>query len=125
MGSKFSGRKVYFSPRERTIGMRWSLLKKGAKKHGHELSLTKNEMENLIFSPCYYCGFIPKGINNSILRCKNLVLNCNGIDRVDSSKGYTLENCVPCCWNCNNNKTGASIFIMIKALQFLGYKVEK
>ncbi len=25
----------------------------------------------------------------------------NGIDRLDSSKGYTLENCVPCCEEIN------------------------
>ena len=28
----------------------------------------------------------------------------NGIDRVDSSKGYTLDNCVPCCSICNTMK---------------------
>jgi hypothetical protein len=25
----------------------------------------------------------------------------NGIDRLDSSKGYVLENCVPCCSEIN------------------------
>ena len=24
--------------------------------------------------------------------------------RIDSSKGYTLDNVVPCCWMCNNMK---------------------
>ena len=34
-------------------------------------------------------------------RLSDHVLKCNGIDRVDSSKGYTLENSVPCCKYCN------------------------
>lgn len=32
----------------------------------------------------------------------------NGVDRLDSSMGYTPDNCVPCCWECNNMK-GASL----------------
>ena len=29
----------------------------------------------------------------------------NGIDRIDSSKGYSLDNCVPCCPLCNRLKS--------------------
>lgn len=29
----------------------------------------------------------------------------NGIDRIDSSKGYNKENCVPCCFLCNKMKS--------------------
>ena len=29
----------------------------------------------------------------------------NGIDRLDSSKGYTINNCVPCCSKCNLMKS--------------------
>jgi hypothetical protein len=25
----------------------------------------------------------------------------NGIDRVDNTKGYSVDNCVPCCRRCN------------------------
>lgn len=28
----------------------------------------------------------------------------NGLDRVDSSKGHTVDNVVPCCWRCNRMK---------------------
>jgi 5-methylcytosine-specific restriction endonuclease McrA len=28
----------------------------------------------------------------------------NGIDRIDSNKGYTMDNCVSCCWTCNRMK---------------------
>lgn len=40
--------------------------------------------------PCYYCG-------KNEGRC--------GLDRVDSSKDYSFENCVPCCIVCNRMKT--------------------
>jgi len=28
----------------------------------------------------------------------------NGVDRVDNTVGYTLDNCVSCCKICNNSK---------------------
>lgn len=37
-------------------------------------------------------------------RLSDHVLKCNGIDRVDSSKGYTVENSVACCKYCNTAK---------------------
>jgi len=29
----------------------------------------------------------------------------DGVDRVDNTKGYTKENCVPCCKICNRLKS--------------------
>ena len=34
-------------------------------------------------------------------RLSDYLLKCNGIDRIDSSQGYTNENSVPCCTFCN------------------------
>lgn len=59
-------------------------------KRGYEFSLTKEEYEHLIYKPCYLCGF------------KNIV--GNGLDRQDTSKGYTIENVLPCCSTCNMMK---------------------
>lgn len=33
---------------------------------------------------------------------------CNGIDRIDSSKGYTIDNCALCCRQCNYLKNNMS-----------------
>lgn len=33
----------------------------------------------------------------------------NGIDRIDSTKGYSADNCVPCCSKCNRMKLDHSI----------------
>ena len=34
----------------------------------------------------------------------NEVAKFNGIDRIDSNIGYTVNNCVPCCTICNHMK---------------------
>jgi hypothetical protein len=63
-------------------------------------TITKEEFTDLVKYPCYYCGILQeKGFN--------------GIDRLDSSKDYTLDNCVSCCEMCNMMKgsLGPSIFV--------------
>jgi len=67
--------------------------------------LSLEEFCNIINKNCYYCNSIPTikkylDINNEI--------NANGIDRLDSSKDYILENCVPCCKQCNISKSTLS-----------------
>lgn len=59
-------------------------------------------------SPCKYCGAehskeIEDRLNESKKgkRLSEHILRCNGIDRVDSSSGYTKINSVPCCKLCN------------------------
>lgn len=47
--------------------------------------LTEEEAKNLLLSSCFYCGE-PVAM---------------GIDRIDSTKDYTIDNCVPCCGMCN------------------------
>lgn len=33
----------------------------------------------------------------------------SGIDRVENDKGYILDNCVPCCAQCNRDKGSSSL----------------
>ena len=37
------------------------------------------------------------------------VVKANGLDRIDSSKGYSSENTVPCCKYCNTAKNTMSV----------------
>lgn len=69
------------------------------------------QFEELIKSNCYYCGSNPlpnikfkkrKYINTDVFKT-------NGIDRLDSSKGYIVGNCVPCCATCNTMKMDMSV----------------
>jgi len=48
---------------------------------------------------CYYCGCAPFQIKKS--KSNNGDYIYNGIDRIDSSKGYFPDNIVPCCGRCN------------------------
>lgn len=61
----------------------------GARIRGLEMGLNDEQMDALFQMSCEYCG------ESSSL---------NGIDRVDNSKGYVPENCVPCCSLCNHTK---------------------
>lgn len=81
----------------------------GALSRGHVFELTFQEAENLLHSDCAYCGDSPSDIKyfNTRNNGKDAThfIFTNGIDRVDNTKGYTLENCVPCCRMCNQLKS--------------------
>lgn len=75
--------------------------KRHARDRGIEFNLSANEFENLIRKPCYYCGKPPS--NNKVTKnCKGFLYS--GIDRVNPTKGYLLDNCVPACAICNRVK---------------------
>jgi len=75
--------------------------KKNARNHNREYALTDLEMSNLLQQPCFYCGQLPKVAR---VCSKHGGFICNGIDRKDNARGYTIDNAVPCCWDCNRGK---------------------
>lgn len=79
-----------------------------AKLRDHEFKLTQDQFESLITQNCYYCGAPPRPASEFAIKDRgNLnqpTFYYNGIDRVDSNLGYTMENCVPCCPTCNYMK---------------------
>lgn len=63
-------------------------LKSCAKTRGILVALTFEEYESIVSSSCHWCdGELPK--------------TGGGIDRLDNSIGYSFDNCVPCCTQCN------------------------
>ena len=66
--------------------------KRRAVTKGIEWNLTDEESAKMMTSPCIYCKHI------------DLEVRVNGIDRLDSDKSYSTENCRPCCKNCNYMK---------------------
>ena len=66
-----------------------SSYKRDAKRRGYEFRLTREQFEFFWQKPCTYCGTDIETI---------------GLDRMDSSKGYTMENVTPCCFGCNARK---------------------
>ena len=81
--------------------------KKEAEKSKREWNLTENQFKQLTQSNCYYCGSKP---NNKFTAWKcNGSYIYNGIDRVDSDKGYSITNVVSCCKTCNYAKNNLTI----------------
>lgn len=80
--------------------------KKKAENRGLEFKLSKEEFSNLIFQNCVYCGAEPiEGTSiDRIYNKTGIPFKINGIDRIDSNKGYFIENCAPCCTTCNRMK---------------------
>lgn len=74
----------------------------GARVRGLEFFLTEEDAIGLFNSPCYYCGEPP----SNLCKRKDMYgeLYYNGIDRLDNTKDYTIENSVACCWRCNRVK---------------------
>lgn len=74
--------------------------KRQARERKFSFDLTQDQFQVLISSPCEYCS----DIESNLLRQHDVEWLYNGIDRVDSSLGYSSENCVPCCKHCNRMK---------------------
>jgi hypothetical protein len=55
-------------------------------------NMTDELCYNMMTSNCFYCGLLPQE-------------TLNGIDRLDSSKYYEINNCVSCCKICNYMKS--------------------
>ena len=62
---------------------------KSANSRNIEFVLSEEEFAEIIKQPCYICGLATSDTNK------------NGIDRVNNSLGYRLENARPCCGHCN------------------------
>jgi hypothetical protein len=73
--------------------------KAGAKNRGFEFKLNEDEFKKITSSKCFYCGCLPNRVKKNGTNYGEY--NFNGIDRIDSDKGYTIDNCIPCCTTCN------------------------
>lgn len=76
-------------------------------KHAHRMfSIPLSAFEEMTSSPCFYCGDAPQHKQKYYTKTGEIRNSYpyNGLDRKDSSLGYTLENCVPACKPCNTAK---------------------
>lgn len=104
------------SKQARSIKTRMQGYKNGAKKRNFEWKLTYDDFVKISTQNCFYCNAEPtrwdcmsnspslqKDSPNVVHKDYEIVFN--GIDRYNSKFGYTIENCVPCCKNCNRAKS--------------------
>jgi len=89
-----------------TLEGRYRVFKKAAKNKNTILILSFEEFSQIANLPCKYCGGL-------------LPSSGAGIDRIDSTKAYSLDNCAPCCTDCNiakNNLTEQEFKNHIKSI---------
>lgn len=100
--------------------------KDGAYNRKLDFSLTNDEFLNIIKQPCYYCGELPSDRVKTSSKGIKYTITVNGIDRIDSSKGYNINNCVPCCTFCNIAKHNYSNeYFLNKIKQIYNHQVNK
>lgn len=89
-----------------------------AKRKKYLWELNQELFEELIFDNCFYCGISPSKVYNgriTLANKENILserqkwkeegwIKFNGVDRMNNSIGYTRNNSVSCCYNCNQAK---------------------
>lgn len=85
------------------------------KLHGKAFDLTFEEFNKIIQLNCNYCGSAPNHLRFN--KSKKLSALLNGVDRLDSTKGYTKDNCVPCCTTCNYMKNTLSVTTFLEHIK--------
>ena len=88
-------------PGESALNQLYSSYKRRASLRGLVFDLTKEEFKSLTSGTCSYCGSSPSQVQEVGNYSR---YTYNGIDRVDSSCGYIINNCVTCCGTCNTAK---------------------
>lgn len=74
-----------------------------AKRKKLKFEISRKQFDELINSKCFYCGIEPLPFSWK-MRNKQFHGVMNGIDRIDSNKGYVKNNIVACCKHCNRAK---------------------
>jgi hypothetical protein len=70
-----------------------------------DFAITETEYIDIKNKKCYLCG---SGTSS---------IHVNGIDRIDSSKGYTVNNSISCCSDCNYHKHKYSLQYFLDKFQ--------
>lgn len=78
-----------------------------ASKRNYTFELTREQFIELMYQDCSYCGSIPS--NSRKIPVTHEIIYYNGIDRIDNTKGYTIENTTACCKRCNMAKNDLSM----------------
>ena len=90
---------------------------RSAKDRHLSFDLTEQDAYKIIKQNCFYCGEEPEPDSNNYIR--------NGIDRVDPKRGYTLDNCVPCCTSCNKMKSNMTLEHFFNKISNIYHNLER
>jgi hypothetical protein len=95
--------------------MAWVLYKKyrtNARVRHIEFAITFEDFVGLTKESCAYCDAAPQ--LEMYREHSNGAYVYNGLDRVDSTRGYTTDNVVPCCKTCNTRKAKLPVEIFVR-----------
>jgi len=81
----------YKSSQKGKESLKWKYHLKSARDRGINNELSRDFYISMCYQDCWYCGNKPPE-------------QLNGVDRIDSNFGYSIQNSRPCCWNCNRMK---------------------
>jgi len=101
------------------------------KKWGIKGDLSLDDFIFFSKEPCYYCGLENSNLAqdrrgwNKNKQISDTKLKFNGIDRIDSSKGYWSDNVVTCCKYCNTAKNTMSEKDFYKFIQRIYGHIKK
>lgn len=80
----------------------------GATRRSLAFKISSQMHAPLAKSACHYCGAHPTHGASPRAESRQRVL-LNGLDRLNSKKGYTSKNVVACCKHCNRAKLGRTV----------------
>lgn len=81
-----------------------------AKRREHTFALAEDVFRALVTGNCHYCGQAPSNVSEhsagrvTAATRANSTFLYNGIDRLDTARGYEADNVVTCCATCNRAK---------------------
>ncbi len=112
MAKNISKARSKMTSRERVLKDALKKYTTNARVKERDFELTYNQFCEFVSGDCHYCGEppIPRTSKQILSKLKyrddvtKEVLSLNGIDRINSEIGYTLNNCVSCCEICNKAK---------------------
>jgi hypothetical protein len=100
--TKKSGPTAGVKRRLRPFEAMFNRLLRSAKWRGITCDLTLEQFQDLAKSKaCHYCTAPLEW--SEYTRYLGKQAGCN-LDRKDNDARYSVANCVPCCWSCNNKK---------------------
>lgn len=91
---------------KKSLTIQYSTYKSSALAKNLVFEITQEQYNEIVKPKCYYCDCIHER-------------GFNGIDRIDSTKGYVLDNCVSCCKMCNYMKKSLDEHIFIKRAEHI------
>ena len=108
-GQHYGGKQRILPNNESAKKKYYNSYKYSAIKRNLTFDLPREDFDKIIVQNCHYCGMSPT--DQSYLSKSSKKYNAfyaSGVDRLDSSIGYNVDNCVPCCSRCNKMKMDLS-----------------